>query len=305
MKYTFFILLSLALFSCDKVEFPYEKQVSSDLDSTLYPNAWATYPYPVFTANSNTIRNILIEDYTGHTCVFCPAAADLAEQLEDTYPDRVLVASIHSSPGGMGEFQAVEAAPSEFTYDFTNPVGLQYGLTFQNGFGFVGNPRGTLNRITFAGEMFQKAGQWTQKVSDIIAANDLKVNLQAKINYYDQTRGLFLHSEIDPKTVDISEINLVAYFIEDSLISPQKRQTGSVTEVVTDYVHRNIHRANLDDQAFGRTLSSKYLRSDGLYQVNMSFKIPDQYNAQNCHVLVYAMNKNTYEIYQVVKVDIP
>lgn len=304
MKHLIFPLLLLAaLASCDKVERPYEVQVSSSVDSLLFPNEWSTYPWPLFSPNTNVNRNILVEDYTGHTCVFCPAAADIAHELQTLNPGRIFVASIHASPGGLGDFQALD--PPTFVHDFTNPQGLQYGITFQNGYGFVGNPRGTINRLTFSGSLFQKVTQWEQKSDEILLANDLQVNLQAKANYYPETRGLFLHTQIDPMTSDPSKINLIAYFIQDSLIAPQKRQENGVTETVMDYVHRDVHRGNLDGSAFGRTLTENYRLTDGLYQVDMSFKIPEAYNPENCHVLVYAMNRETYEIYQVIKVAIP
>ena len=303
MKYLFYSLIVFSLISCDKVEHPYEKQVSSDVDSLLYPNPWNTYPWPVFSANTNVNRNVLLEDFTGHTCVFCPAAADIAHHLDSLHKGRLFVASIHASPGGLGEFQAIEEPT--FIHDFTSPEGLQYGQTFESGFGFIGNPRGTVSRIDFGGSIFQKATQWEQKTDEVLLANDLKVNLQAQANYYPSTRGLFLHTEIDPMSVDPSEINLVAYFIQDSIIAPQKKQEGGVTEVVLDYVHRDVHRGNIDGSAFGRPLSPTYLLTSGMYQVNMSYRIPDQYNADNCHVLLYAMNPETYEVYQVIKVDIP
>lgn len=303
MKKYFFAVFVLALFACDKVEHPYEPQVTNDVDTTLFPGLWSSYPSPVFTPNTNTLRNVLLEDYTGHTCVFCPAAAEIAVQLEEEHPERVFVASIHASPGGVGDFQKLEEPT--FTHDFTSPEGIQYGVTFQSGFGFTGNPRGTVSRVSTTGAMFQNPTVWTQKLEEVINANDLQVNLQSKINYFDETRGLFLHTEIDPKNLNAVDLNLVVYFIEDSMVAPQKRQTGGVTEIVMDYVHRDIHRGNIDAQAFGRTLTSSYLRTDGLYQVDISYRIPDQYNPENCHLLVYVMNKNTYEIYQVIKVDIP
>ncbi|MCE3295283.1 MAG: hypothetical protein K0R65_997 [Crocinitomicaceae bacterium] len=297
--------LGVLLASCDKVEQPYEIQsqvIEIDLDTTLYPGVWSTYPWPAFEENTNTDRNILIEDYTGHTCVFCPAAATIAKNIEDANPGRVFVASIHASPGGLGDFQKLEAP--DFMHDFTNPQGLQYGVTFASGYGFNGNPRGTLSREIIGqptGTMFQAANSWTNGVNTLLAENDLQVNLQAKVNYYAATRGLFLHTEIDPMNVDPSKINLVVYFIQESFISPQKKPG----ETDMEYHHHNVHRGNIDGLAFGRNISSgDYLQENGKYQVDLGYKIPEAYDAAGCHLLIYAMNPDTYEIYQVIKADI-
>ncbi len=292
------LVLGALLAGCDKVEQPYENPVSAEIDQSLYPGDWATYPWPTFTANTNTDRNILIEDYTGHTCVFCPAAADVAKDLEDANPGRVFVASIHASPGGLGDFQKLE--PPTFVHDFTNPQGLKYGETFASGYGFNGNPRGTINRAVIGSTMFQAAANWTNGVNGMLSENLLKVNLQSKINYYPETRGVFVHTEIDTMNVAAAEISLVVYLIEESFVSPQKKPG----ETDYEYHHHNVHRGNIDGLPFGRILTNDYLKDDGKYQVDLSYRLPEQYAADNCHLLIYAMNPQTYEIYQVIKADI-
>lgn len=293
------IIFGALIMSCDKVEQPYENPVSSEVDQSLYPDDWANYPWPDFTQNTNTDRNILLEDYTGHTCVFCPAAADIAAQLETANPGRVFVASIHASPGGLGDFQKPE--PPDFVHDFTTPEGLQYGATFESGYGFNGNPRGTINRKVIGTYMFQAASNWANGINTVLAENELLVNLQSKVNYYPETRGLFLHTEIDTMATEASDISLVVYLIEESFISPQKKPG----ETDYEYYHHNVHRGNIDGLSFGRQLTSGYRKDSGKYQVDMSYRLPEQYAADNCHLLVYAMHPDTYEIYQVIKVNIP
>ena len=143
--------------SCDRITNPYPPLVNLELDTTLYPGNWSDYlanEWPTFTANTNTDRNVLIEDFTGHKCIFCPAAADLAHQLQEANPGRVHVASIHAGVDGIGDFQSVDA---EYTLDFTNPDGLFIGTWFgTNDGGFVGNPRGPISRVSNGGNIFHQ-----------------------------------------------------------------------------------------------------------------------------------------------------
>jgi hypothetical protein len=292
------IICLIFLYACDKVDQPFQNKTKpNNLDESLYPNDWSTYPWPSFSENTNSNRNVLLEDYTGHTCVFCPAAADEAAQIEESNENRVFVASIHASPGGLGDFQTLE--PPTFIHDFTNPEGLAYGVQFQNGYGFVGNPRGTINRMIFSDFMFQPAANWSNSVNTILTENNLKVNLQAKTNYYESKRGLFVHTEVDPMMLSSDSINLVFYLIENSFISPQKK---SGVGTIMDYHHHNVHRGNIDGLAFGRNLTENYKKENGKYQIDLSYKLPTQYDPNNCHLLVYAMNPVTFEIYQVIKV---
>ena len=304
MKYfALFAFIATVLCSCDHVDNPYPPQVSLELDTTLYPGVWQNYvdnEWPVFSQNSNVYRNVLIEDFTGHKCVYCPAAADFAHALHEANPDRVYVASIHAGPTGMGDFQSV--SPPDYPTDFTNPQGLEIGEYFGiNDGGFVGNPRGTVNRVN-NGVIFQSPAVWSSMSSDVLNANDLKVNLQTQLNYYEETHGAFLHVEVDKLDASISDdLGLVVYLLEDSLVGDQKMSDNSHN---TEYIHRDIHRKNISGQAFGRILQDSDL-VEGKYLVNYSFKVPDQlddvYNAENMHLLVYAYNTATWEIYQVIK----
>ena len=97
------ILSTLIFSSCDRVSNPYPEVIVLDLDTTLYPGNWSDYvanEWPEFLPNTNNNRNIIIEDFTGHKCVFCPAAADLAHLLHENNPTRVFTASIHAGPDG-------------------------------------------------------------------------------------------------------------------------------------------------------------------------------------------------------------
>ncbi len=304
MRYLFSLaIIFFLLCSCDHVENPYPPTVNIDLDTNFYPGVWADYQnneWPSFEANSNTLRNVIIEDFTGHQCVFCPAAADLAHDLHMANPTRVFTAGIHAGPDGIGDFQTV--SPPDYPTDFTNPQGVEIGSYFgETDGGFPGNPRGTVNRFK-NGNIFQSPAQWTSMTDQIISNNDLKVNIQSKLNYYEATKGAYLHIEIDPKEANvISDLSIMVYLLEDSLVGDQKMSDNSHN---TAYVHRDIHRGNLSGESFGRALSSENMVNDK-YQINYSFAVPNQldgvHNASNMHLLICAFNQSTWEIYQVTK----
>ena len=53
--------------SCEKVVNPTRPAIN--IDTNLFPGNWqADYPEITWTENANTNRNVLLEDYTGHTC---------------------------------------------------------------------------------------------------------------------------------------------------------------------------------------------------------------------------------------------
>lgn len=290
--------LSMSIVSCDKIKNPYPKGAVTELNTALYPGNWADYPWPDLSGGFGTNRNVVLEDYTGHKCVFCPNAATVAEGIETANPDRVFVISIHSSPGGVGPFQETDA---EYTENFANETAIAYGHTFQTGYGFDANPAGTISRIKFNNIMFQQASDWSNLVTQVLNENDLKVGISAKANYFDATKGLFVHALIDPKSQDVSKLKVVTQFIENSFIGNQKLPGGQHDAA---YNFHNTLRETLDGAPFGQALSSKTANSSGKIQFDYSYQIPAKYDPANCHVVVYVMNTETYEILQAVNLKI-
>ncbi len=316
-KYIIFLttLGLLSLSSCDKVKNPFPPKVKVDLDTSIYAGSWSDYvanKWPDFSLlpNEDPERNVLIEDFTGHNCAYCPAAGLIAHNLHLSNPARIFVASIHASntTTGMSLFQALNI-PQGYTVDFTNPEGLELGSFFGTQLvnsGFFGNPAGTINRTNVAGEYFQSTGTWQTKVNQILSSAP-KIALKAKVNYFETPKhGFFLHTEVEKLDKTITDdLAMVVYMIEDSLVAQQ-----NVSNVpVTNYVHRDLFRGTIDGQIWGRTLTPTLLQN-GKYYLNYSCILPNQlgpqgivttYNADNMHVLIYVYNKTTLEIYQVIE----
>lgn len=299
----FFLSGTVLLFtSCDKVEHPYQNVASIDLDTSLYADGtWEDYlanEYPVFTQNTNTDVNVLIEDYTGHTCINCPTAADVAHGIHENNPSRIFVASIHIDPGAQMVFQESYPDDNKYSTDHTNPDAVAYGLEFANGFNFFGNPQGTINRKTVNGNMFAFTGTWQSRATEILNENNLKVNIQSVFNYYPSTNGGYLHVELEKKTSEAINMNSVVYVIQDSLVDWQKMPDNSDNEF---YVHRDKHLGSIDNNPFGVNAFTPDAASGDKVILDYSYKIPSGLDASNMHLLIYVYDTDTYEILQVIK----
>lgn len=305
------VLLAIwILTSCDKVDKIYEpNSYTTDLDVSLYPGNWSDYvnnEWPNFdTIVASTDRNVLIDDFTGHNCQFCPAAAVAAHDLHNQYPNRVFVSSVHSSPTGITGFQAVN---SQYPVDFTNAQGLELGQYFGAipSSGFYGNPSVGANRAQVDGgtELFYPSGILANETADQMSSS-LKVALKAHVNYFPATKGVFLHTEAEIVDGSLTnELGMIVVLQQDSLIAPQN-VNGTYTP---NYVHRDIHRQHVTNSLWGRKLTEE-LMENGKYYLDYSFVLPnlltldgtEQFDAGNMHLLVYVYDKTTYEIYQVLK----
>lgn len=302
----FCALLAFIAVSCDKVKNAYPpNSYQGGLDPALYPGDINDYITPTFSPNTNTERNVLIEDFTGHTCSFCPAAAIVAHDIIDANQGRVYLSTVHSGPQGANPssgFQATNVAP--YTYSFINDVSSEIGLFFGNlpGNAFSFNPSGNVSRIKGASTTISTAAdEWEDKANLIITANDLKVNIQSEVNYFPTTKGAFIHVEVDQLQTVTNELRMVVAFYEDSIVKPQSMFGGSTNY---NYVHHDVLKAHVNGGMNGQIIDEKSLNADGKNYFEMSYKIPDQYAADNCHFLIYVFDKVTHEIYQVIKKEI-
>lgn len=298
----FISILSLLLgtISCDKVTFP--TKIMTELDTTLYTDGqFAEYPWPVFTTNSNTNRNVLIEDYTGHHCPNCPDAAEVAANIEAANSERVFVASIHTGPGGDGFFQDISLDCSDpendYCYDFRTTESNLYGVEFGTGFGFLGNPSGNINRITFGTDMFSNHATWTANTATTLTDNDLKVNLQAESNYYAASNGVYLHVQSEFLEDLTGDYSIVTYVIQNQIIEDQ----DSSGIHVHHYHHHNVFIGCIDGEAWGHSIGGTDPVSGTTNQTDYSYVIPTGIAPSDIHFLTYIYDTDTYEILQVIK----
>ena len=298
------MLIFAGISSCDKVENPIKPAIL--LDTNFYVGNWEDYPEPVFTANTNTDRNVLLEDYTGHRCPNCPAAAAVAKAIEDGNPTRVFVASVHAGPGGLSSFQQLKPdcgelsnPNNEYCTVFYNNESIAYGAAFNGGgFGFIGNPQGTINRVSFASStMFQFSTEWQMRVDELLTANDLKVNIQAQSNYYPSTNGMYLHVETEfLEDLSGGNYNLVVYVLENHVEDFQ----DSMTIDIEEYKHHNVFRGCIDGLPWGQSIVGEHTTGEKTY-FDYSYGLPTGKTNTDYHLLIYVYDVATYEVLQVIK----
>ncbi|MFW6019944.1 MAG: hypothetical protein ACOCPM_05120, partial [Bacteroidales bacterium] len=62
--------------SCDQIDPPYKENITFE--------------------NKDTVRNVVLEEFTGHLCVNCPSAGAIIHDMKDTYGENLIVISVHA-----------------------------------------------------------------------------------------------------------------------------------------------------------------------------------------------------------------
>jgi len=263
--------------SCDKIDGPY-----------------AASGGPIDTVSQDSaVRRVLLEEYTGHTCVACPLAHSEALRLQNQYGDRIVVLSIHS-----GDFAKPKVTPNNsFNYDFRTTTGNDISIA-SNILGSTGNtleafPKGIINRSpNSAGFSILDWSNWEVAINDQLA---LPVEASLKISNSFNVSDSTITSTVDIKAISklVDPVSICMYVVEDSIVNWQKN--GNVD--VQFYTHRHVLRGSLNG-SFGqsqgamtagqtktKTFSAKLMRSDA--------------NPNQVYIYAVLVNDITKEVIQV------
>lgn len=311
------ILFALPLFifviyssSCDYIEDPHVP-IYGDLDTSLYPGP-GFYVFPNFDETFPTsIQNILIEDYTGHRCGNCPAAAVIAHDLKLANPERVIVASVHAGSGFQHVSEPGDDEYPKYSHDFRCEAGYDYIEEID---GFIGNPEGMINRKKDdTGSNWRFSPFWAEAVDEIISENaPLEMNIQVKTNYYTETRGLFIHVQNKTLMEASGTYTMVVFLIQNELIAWQKDYTLPSDQQDIEFYHHKDILLNAINGSFGTQLFSGTSPIDEVFENHYSYQIPSDIDVTGTNpdeetglsIIAFIMNRDSYEISQVIEEEV-
>ncbi len=293
-----FAFLTLFVSACDRIENPVIIHDTS-LDWTLYPNdtTVSPYPWPTWTANTNTLRNVLLEDYTGHTCINCPSAAVVAKTIEDNNPNRVFVMSVHASTTSGYQVPELPHLP----LDHRTEAGNEYAQVFNVFF----NPAGTVNRTLTGGNYYALNSAWTSMTATELS-KPLDFNIQLQYNYYPQTNGLFIHTEVEALSdAAADQYTIINCLVRDTVIAPQIIPGGTVEE---EYHHHSMLTNNING-TWGTPIFEGGVSSGQKEYNNFTYKLPDPiadttFRIDNLSIITFISKNDTYEVMQVIKTSL-
>lgn len=257
------------MMSCDKLKEPYIIEPIVQESDTIPLEA-------ADTVNFDGKIVVLLEDYTGVKCVNCPAAAEIASNLQAQYGEHLVVLGVHP--------KSVLQNPAGGFPDFRTDEGNEWN----NYFNISAYPTGTVNRKAAIG-----TASWASEVDDVIG-NDAPVRLIIKSEYDDATRELKLsiHSKF-LQNVESDDVHLTVCMMENNIIGKQVTPDG----VVEDYVHRHVFRGTADGLTWGRLLSSAESISSGEnFITNMKFNVDEEFNADEFYIVALITDHNTREV---------
>lgn len=214
----------------------------------------------VSTTPSN--KNVVLEEYTGVNCTWCPDGHKRANQLKASHPGRVCLINIHQ-----GSFAA-----NTYTTQFGNALANQTGLD--------GYPAGTVNRHVFSGSVTALGrGDWASAANTILnQSSPVNIGAEATIDW--NTRTLNVRVQLyytAAQTVTSNALNVA--IMQDNVLGPQVGKEKNPDQVVGDqYMHMHMLRHLITGQ-WGETIDN--LAVGNLVEKNYEYVIPEQLGSPN------------------------
>ena len=226
-------------------------------------------------------RNVILEEFTGRNCGYCPDGHLIANQIMASNPGRVWAINVHA-----GSY-----APT--TYPNFNTTA---SATILSGFSVSGFPSGVVNRSTSAA---QGRGSWNSLSSQQLnQAAECNVAGIARIN--PDTRMATITVEVYyTGNSSVNENYLTVAMLQDSILGSQSGMNGNPAQVVgNQYCHMHILRDVITPvwgEAVSPTTQGTLITKTYEYQIPESIGNPNGVNVVLDHIFFLAWVSEQYQ----------
>ncbi len=230
-------------------------------------------------------KKIILEEFTGIYCTFCPDGHAIAQGIQDNNAGEVFLINIHE--GGY-------ANPNGSDPDFRTP----FGTAISSQSGLVGYPAGTVNRKNFPGLEQGAAGTTAMSRGSWGNATNITLNEPSYVNVgveatIDMSSGeLIVHVQAyytgdSPESTNLLNIAL----LQNNTAGPQ---TGGGQGNNYNHMHRLVHMVT---GQWGETIANT--TEESLYDETFTYTIPADYNnipvvLQDLEIVVFVTETEQY-----------
>lgn len=277
MKKTIFLFsaITIAITSCDKINNP--------IPDNFVGTEGIIWDDSLHTETSPTVRNIVIEEFTGQKCTYCPDGAREIARLDSIHTTQFIPVAIHAGPFA----DPNNGAPNDFRTD--------EGTTYKNTFGVSNYPAGTVSRLNNA--TVTGKSQWETDLLSI--KNDVpKVKIGLSTLYDDSTRTLKSIVSTEWLSNETGNYNVQLYLLEDSIVAYQLDNSVHIQ----NYTHRHMLRKAING-TWGTPIPSSNLGDTDTQ--DFAIELNSGWNKDHCIVVAFVYKvAPDYEILQATEIHI-
>jgi len=210
-------------------------------------------------------KKVVLEEYTGIHCGYCPDGHKIANQIKAAHPNDVFLINIHQ-----GSYANPGAGEPNYKTSFGDALAAQTGLT--------GYPSGTINRHVFSGTTTALSRSVWSADANIILAQPSYANVGVNAVVDLQTRVLTVNVEAY-YTANGSTLNMLnVALLQNNVEGPQSGASSNPTQVLPNgnYNHSHMLRHLLSGQ-WGDSI--KVTTQGTLFQKTYTYTLPANINS--------------------------
>ena len=224
-----------------------------------------------FVSTSPENKNIILEEFTGIHCTWCPAGHLIGQQLHDNNPNDVFLINIHT-----GGFATPSAGEPDFRVD---PMGSN--IAGQSN--LSGYPAGTVNRHQFS--MSQNGGtamsrsDWSSASTQLLSqSSPVNVGLQANIDMSTNTLTVDVEVYYTGSQNSISSNRLTIAVVQNNVEGPQTGASNNPGAILANgqYNHNHMLRHMMTPGTWGQVIGD--ISQGSLYSNQYTWSMPTDIN---------------------------
>ena len=253
-----------------------------------------TLSFSVFFTNAQNVsttpenKNVVLEEFTGIYCGYCPDGHRIAQEFHDLYPDDVVLINIHT-----GGYATPQGSDPDYQTSFGASIAGQTDLQ--------GYPAGTVNRHLFTG--MQQGSGTAMSRGDFAAAGNMILAESSPVNTWGSaeidlgTNTLTVDVEIyytGSQTISTNSLHVAV--LQNNVEGPQSGMSGNPSSVLPNgnYNHQHMLRHLITGQ-WGETISN--ISQGAMYMNQFTWNIPSDINGvavdpTNLEVAVFVSEGN-------------
>jgi hypothetical protein len=223
---------------------------------------------PVSTTPQN--RKVVLEEFTGIHCQFCPDGHKMANELKAAKPaGSVVIANVHT-----GGYATPAAGEPDFRTSDGNAIA---GIP---GMGITGYPTGSINRKKFFGKsaMALNRSEWNKYADSILATPSyVNIALQGTLNVSTRTLTVTVQAYYTGNS-PVPTNNLSVMLLEENVYGPQIGAATWYPAMVNSdgtYTHNHLLRDVITPDALGEVISTTTMGTT--VNKTYTYQIPAQY----------------------------
>lgn len=301
-KISYLLILSIfsaiAWMSCQKIDDPLV--IVNQKDFPELPNPEDTTATDTLNYASVYIdyKQVMLEDFTGHLCVNCPEAGELAHVIAQENNDKLIVYAVHAGPF------AQPVPGTIFDTDFRTEVGNLLNTDYS----IFANPLAMINRAEFGGMRQIFMNNWETAVNDELAKPNV-ANIKLSNTWYPALKVVKI--EVETEFLEQLEglYKLVVYIVEDDIVAAQLNNDPNLGgDTLYNYQHRNILRDAVNS-AYGDFIGETgEVTTTEIYTNQYTYPVNSDWVTENCNIIAYIgkydATLNLIDIIQVAELAI-